>query len=169
MRYPWHLTATWTQKSCTTMREILVNKIANRYVDKSVYWTWNIYMLQYITRTVSNTKSMLFFRRQLPKQQQCIKDINDDMRQTIRWESGFVWVFGSCVSCWRSCRSDAVFVGKVDLDALEQVRVAVGSSAAVAELPDARPELHGTPVTHPTLRGGHAERVRDVTHMYSDP
>lgn len=37
-------------------------------------------------------------------------------------------------------------------DALEQVGVAVGSSAAVTELPDARPELHGTPVAHPALR-----------------
>lgn len=37
-------------------------------------------------------------------------------------------------------------------DALEQVRIAVCSSAAVAELPDARPELHGTPVAHPTLQ-----------------
>lgn len=42
-------------------------------------------------------------------------------------------------------------------DALEQVGVAVGSSAAVAELPDARPELHGTAVAHPALRHrGHA-------------
>lgn len=43
-------------------------------------------------------------------------------------------------------------VPSVPSDALEQVGVAVGSSAAVAELPDARPELHGTPVAHPALR-----------------
>lgn len=44
-------------------------------------------------------------------------------------------------------------------DALEQVGVAVGSSAAVAELPDARPELHGAAVAHPALR--HRGHVTD--------
>lgn len=37
-------------------------------------------------------------------------------------------------------------------DALEQIRVAVDSSAAVAELPDARPVLHGAAVAHHTLQ-----------------
>lgn len=70
-----------------------------------------------------------------------------------------------------SCRRDAVFGGKKKKrkilrasDAFEQVRVAVGSSAAVAEFPDARPELHGTPVAHPTLTGGDGE----VIHIHSD-
>lgn len=36
-------------------------------------------------------------------------------------------------------------------DALEQVGVAVGSSAAVTELPDARPQLHVTAAAQPTL------------------
>lgn len=44
-------------------------------------------------------------------------------------------------------------------DAPEQVGVAVGSSAAVAELPDARPELHGAAVAHPALR--HRGHVTD--------
>ena len=49
-------------------------------------------------------------------------------------------------------------------DALEQVGVAVGSSAAVTQLPDARAELHGTAVTHPTLRGGGGGGWRGYTH-----
>lgn len=48
-------------------------------------------------------------------------------------------------------------------DALQQVRVAVGSSAAVAQLPDARPELHGTAVAHPTLGGERGRRVTVYT------
>lgn len=49
-------------------------------------------------------------------------------------------------------------------DALEQVGIAVGSSAAVAELPDARPELHGTAVAHPTLqRAGGRSRSESRT------
>lgn len=36
-------------------------------------------------------------------------------------------------------------------DALEQVGVAVGASAAVAQLPDARPPSHGAAVAHPAL------------------
>lgn len=44
-------------------------------------------------------------------------------------------------------------------DALEQVGVAVGSSAAVAKLPDAGPELHGAAVAHPALR--HRGHVTD--------
>lgn len=43
-------------------------------------------------------------------------------------------------------------VPSVPSDALEQVGVAVGSSATVAELPDARPKLHGAPVAHPALQ-----------------
>lgn len=36
-------------------------------------------------------------------------------------------------------------------DALEQVGVAVGASAAVAQHPDARPPSHGAAVAHPAL------------------
>lgn len=37
-------------------------------------------------------------------------------------------------------------------DALQQVGVAVGPSAAVAQLADARPQPHGAPLAHPALR-----------------
>lgn len=50
-------------------------------------------------------------------------------------------------------------------DALEQVGVAVGSSAAVTELPDARPELHGTPVAHPALR--QSNKVVKTPHTHT--
>lgn len=68
-----------------------------------------------------------------------------------------------CGCC--DCREDVCLPAEVKRnltglgvsDALEQVGVAVGSSSAVAELPDAGSELHGAPVTHPALRtrGGH--------------
>lgn len=37
-------------------------------------------------------------------------------------------------------------------DALQQVGVAFGASAAVAQLPDAGPQPHGAPLAHPALR-----------------
>lgn len=120
-------------------------------------------MLQFITRTVSNTKPMLLLRQQLSKQQQCIM-MHDDIRDWQYDESrGCCWGCKGCLVLQKWC-----FVcgkEKRASDALEQVRVAVGSSAAVTELPDARPELHGTPVTHPTLPGrgrlrGHSNIIR---------
>ena len=50
------------------------------------------------------------------------------------------------------------------LDALEEVGVTVGPSAAVTKFPDAGPEFHGTPVAHTALPGdtrrGHARYDR---------
>ena len=124
--------------------------------DTSVYWTSDKYKLQDIIRTVSSRKHMIILRQQLPKQQQHTRKINDTRhRRILRDRSG---------SVWRWMFSPAETKLKLSvlrcLDALEQVGVAVGSSSAVAELPNARSELHGAAVTHPTLAGGEMIKSR---------
>lgn len=105
---------------------------------------------------------MLILEQQLPNQRQYTMDVNDDIRDV---DSGFVRVCTGCPMLQKMML--CVWKRKKILrasDALEQVGVAVGSSAAVAELPDARAELHGTPVAHPALTGGR-EIERSLTHV----
>lgn len=52
-------------------------------------------------------------------------------------------------------------------DALQQVGVAVGPSAAVAQLPDAGPQPHGAPLTHPALRAHKYKRQRSFHKLDS--
>lgn len=78
---------------------------------------------------------------------------------------GSCWAFVKDVGCPAEVKLWLWKRKKSSSDAFEQVGVAVGSSAAVAQLPDPRPELHGAAVAHPTLRRD-KEFITDVHALF---
>ena len=81
---------------------------------------------------------------------------------------------GLGVRLWMLCRGSVACGDSVcelsGSDALEEVGVAVGPSAAVTKFPNAGTEFHGTPVAHPALPGhGGTEEARGgdthITHV----